>query len=115
MPTKHIPIVVSKHTKFAGVRPRDEVLRMLRKMPGVKVDQAKYKAGSDFTTIYGGGAVVIWRSFDGWFLGHYDHVDPVTGKKAARLHFDSFKTEHEGRPWFQQLLRIFLIPFGEER
>jgi hypothetical protein len=82
--------------KFKTAKTRKQVLAQC-KAQGVEVDDRLYRQGSDLSTLRGGGATVIWRSFDGWFFG----------TTPDGTQFNSNSAEHEGAPWFQALLEFF--------
>jgi hypothetical protein len=84
--------------KFAGNKSRDQVKAQCEAL-GLEFDDAKYERGSDFTTIRGGGAEVIWSSFNGRFFGTTDEG----------VEFSSDDTQHDDQPWFQLLLAFFYI------
>ena len=83
---------------FAGNKSRDQVKAQCKAL-GVIFDESAYKGGSDYTSIRGGGAALLWSSFNGRFFGTTD-----TG-----VEFSSDETTHESEPWFQQLLSFFYV------
>lgn len=85
--------------KFAGNKTRDQVKAQCEAL-GLEFDDTKYEQeGSDYTVIRGGGAEVLWSSWNGRFFGTTD-----TG-----VEFSSDNDTHEGEPWFQALLSFFYI------
>lgn len=90
-----------KYRKFARVKTREEVKAQC-KAAGVQFDDRLYKLGSDFTVLRGGGAEVLWSSWNGVFFG-----TTPDGKR-----FNSSSQRHAKQPWFQALLDFF---YAEER
>ena len=84
--------------KFAGNKTRDQVKAQC-KAAGVKFDESRYRQGSDWTLLSGGGAQVLWSSWNGKFWGMTD-----TG-----VEFSSDSDEHDNEPWMQALLRFFYV------
>jgi hypothetical protein len=84
--------------KFAGNKTRDQVKAQC-KAAGVKFDESRYLQGSDWTTLSGGGAQVLWSSWNGKFFGTTD-----TG-----IEFNSDSDEHDDKPWMQALLDFFYV------
>lgn len=84
--------------KFAGNKTREQVKAQCDAL-GLEFDDAAYQRGSDITVIRGGGAHVLWISFNGRFFGTTD-----TG-----IEFSSDETTHEAEPWFQALLDFFYV------
>lgn len=89
-----------KMTKFGGNRSYTEI-KALCKANGLTVDDTAYREQfMDSITVIGGGAKVVYNTFNGRFSG----VTP-DGK-----HFFSSSTKYENEPWFQALLVFFYKP-----
>jgi hypothetical protein len=84
--------------KFSKSKTREQVKAQCDAL-GLVFDDLAYERGSDFTAIRGGGAQVLWSSFNGRFFGTTD-----TG-----IEFSDDNTKHEAEPWFQALLEFFYV------
>lgn len=84
--------------KFAGIKSRAQVKAQC-KAAGVEFDDNAYKKGSDFTVLRGGGAKVIWSSWNGKFYG--------TTPDGVSFSSDSDRFDNE--PWMQALLKFFYV------
>lgn len=91
-----------KGRRFARAKTREEVQAQC-KAAGVQWDDRLYRQGSDFTVLRGGGAEVLWSSWNGKFFGTF------TDAKGNEVQFDSSETKHEAEPWFQALLEFFYV------
>lgn len=85
--------------KFAGIKTL-KVIKAQCKAARITFDDYLYrKKGNDHVRVIGGGATVLFNSFNGRFFG-------TTDKGVT---FNSDSTEHESEPWFQALLAFFYI------
>lgn len=66
---------------------------------GLVYDQSAFERGSDYVRISGGGAHVLYSTFNGRFFG-----ETPDGVK-----FSSDSTRHESEEWFQALLSFFYV------
>lgn len=87
---------------FAGLKKLD-VIKSQCNAAGIRFDDTRYRQhGDDHVLIAGGGAHVLYNTFNGKFFG----ITP-TG-----VEFDSSGTQHEHEPWFQALLSFFYVERG---
>jgi len=81
---------------FKGNRSLKEVLTQC-KAQGLTIEDRGFKKGADYIGIRGGGAFVLWNTFNGTFFGN----------TPDGVEFTSSSTKHESEPWFQGLLNFF--------
>lgn len=69
-------------------------------LQGLNLNATKYLIdGWDTVVVEGGGARVIYNTFNGNFFG----------TTPEGMEFDSQSAEHDGHDWFQALLNFFYI------
>ena len=66
----------------------------------LEIDDRQYRQGSDYITVRGGGAEIIYNTVNGHFFG--------TTPKGIKV--DSDKTTYDHKPWMQALLHFFYVP-----
>lgn len=73
------------------------------KAAGLKFDDSGYKKGSDYVSVTGNfagtHAEVLYSSWNGKFIG----------ETADGIRFSSDSDEHDGKPWFDSMLRFFYV------
>ena len=85
-----------KFKTFGGNRSLDEIERQC-KAQGVVFDDYRYRmVGDDFVRIHGGGAWVLFNTFNGNFFGQ-----TPDGEQFAS------DDKRDGTPWFDALLNFF--------
>lgn len=84
--------------KFERHRSVPEI-RELCERDGVTLQDQRFMLGSDFVRLEGGGAWVMYNTFNGQFWG-----ETPDGVK-----FGSQKTTHDSEPWFQALLSFLYV------
>lgn len=85
--------------KFKGNKPL-ATIREQCKAQGVSVDDSLLSQGqSDYIVLTGGGARVLYNTFNGGFFG--------TTPNGTKFSADS--NEHEACEWFQQLMAFFYL------
>lgn len=88
--------------QFAGFKTLD-VIKVQCQAAGIRFDDSRYRQhGDDHVLIAGGGAHVLYNTFNGKFFG----ITP------NGVEFDSSSTQHEHAPWFQALLSFFYVEQG---
>lgn len=88
---------MSTYKKFKGTKPL-QVIRDQCKAAGVFINDDVYvQDSSDYILLVGGGAQVLFNTFNGNFSG----ITP------DGIRFASASNKHEQCEWFQQLLAFF--------
>ncbi|MFN4360506.1 MAG: hypothetical protein ACK4F4_07260 [Hylemonella sp.] len=89
-------------TKFQGTKTLAQIRAQCRAQ-GLKFDDRLHREDqSDYVVVQGGGAKVLFNTFNGRFFG----------TTPDGVKFNSDLTTHENKPWFQGLLRFFYVVKG---
>jgi hypothetical protein len=83
---------------FSGIKTLSTIKKQCDQL-GLSFDDRQYKRGGDHIAIHGGGAVVLFSSFNGKFFGTTD----------KNVKFDSSSEQYESCEWFQTLLSFFIL------